>query len=191
MKAAVLFVIAFATSSVFAGPIYFTSGTDDGCEGCTLSANANPGGQWATEADINALAGTADARWIQSDTAWDVATNYQIFEFDFMNSSSAIQIDSLFLSGDGSVEVFIDDTLIWSSLYIADLWRNTIVNVVDELGSSFTLGAGQRLNFNVANRGGPTGLIYSGNATMVPEPATALLLLSGLLGLRLARTKIR
>lgn len=68
------------------------------------------------------------------------------------------------------------------------MWKRAI-DVIASTGE-FDVGGAGRLNFyvnDIGNGRGPTGLIFAGTATMVPEPGALGLLSLGLVGLGFAR----
>ncbi len=206
IRKVLLAVIALAPTLVYAGVIDFVSGTDDRCRlqaaggpnmGSCGGVTSNAWPTWISEAAFNAAAGSTGAEWIQAQGSFNMSNinDYRIFELDLNRTGQDMTITSLWVSADDYVSIRTGGVEIWNSQtagYV-NLWTQA-VDVIAEVGE-FLVGGNNRLNFYVHDIGnqnqGPTGLIFAGTATMVPEPGTLGLFALGLLGLAVARRSAR
>lgn len=195
------FAALFASAPVFADVIDFVSGTDDGCKvinpdnsqsNCN-GVTSNDWGTWISEGDFNSNAGSSGAEWVQADGSFQggAINDYRIFELDLNKNGMDMLITSLWLSVDDSVIIRVGGVEIWNSSGFGGTPWKTAINVIAYTGA-FAVDGNQRLNFYVHDIGdgsGPTGIIFAGTATSVPEPGTLALLGLGLLGMAARRKK--
>lgn len=183
LPVALTFIISLSAN---AATISFNSGLSDDCFGWTLSDREHTS-SWVTGDEFNAAAGTTDTVWIQDSSAWDQENvTYLISESDLNQSGTEMTVTSLLVAGDGNLEIIVGNEIIWSSWYLVDFYKDTLIDVIAEIGGAITIGPNQSLDFLVYNLDGPTGLIYAGTASSVPEvpvPAAAWLFASALIGL--------
>lgn len=201
--AAVVLSLALSSSAAISGVINFTSGTGDGCkvandgdgkfnDNCSLTANEF--GSWVDAADFNAAAGSTGAAWVQAAGSYirSNLNDYRIFELDLSKTGEDWKISSLWLSVDDDVRIKVGGQEVWNSNGITTPWAQPI-DVIAALGSAIEVGGNQRLNFYVHDIGnenqGPTGIIFAGTASSVPEPGSLALLALGLAGLGFSRRK--
>ena len=184
-------VLGFASTSVFAAPITFMSGKDDGCQyatDCLLNDQT-------TNTYIDPVGTELEgASWVQPTGTWrEAGVEYRVWELDLNRPNQDMRIDSLFVSFDDDLQIRSDGKLL-AQIDRYDVpggnpWAQ-VINVYDYVNPYLIVAEGGRLNFWVTNSGnGPTGLIYKGTASAVSEPATLALFGLGLLGLGVARRR--
>lgn len=151
-----IFFSLYANSS-HAGLIM--SGLDDMCNGCTLTST---GGSIYPSVNGTPLEG---AQWVESSVAWGERISYNIFELDLNDSAVDYSITSLFVSFDDALIIMSGSNILFDSnnYSFSKPWLS-VIDVIELTGELF-ISSGSNLSFYVNNvRGGPTGVIWKGNA---------------------------
>jgi len=186
-------VVALAVSSAFsyAVPIEFMSGVNSG-DTCKLGASvvACTGDTAWTYVDPTVVGSDLfGAEWLQAEGTYDEDGSYwRAWEADLFNLDYAVTITELFVAFDDDLIIKIGGEKVYQSNQ--NLWNQwaTPTDVLN--GDQWVVGAGQKVKFAVRNaHNGPTGVIWKGSATAVPEPGSLALLGLGLAGLGYSRRK--
>jgi len=174
--------LLFGSVSTFATT--FTSGVDDTCVGCTLTSSG-----YATWTPLTGV--LSESSWIYDDTSWYQESDYTITDTTLTNSTSDSILTSLSLSFDDQLVIVNDGVTIFDSvaLGVTHGW-NVITDVYSYLSGTTYISAGSSLEFYLHNSGvGPSGIVYSGTTTSVPEPSMVIALGLGLVAFGVRRRK--